>query len=469
MLNLTGPAPISPVTQPEDLATGLRLNQRIAAEVMRINGDRVVISVQGVPIVAQLTSAEQAAVLIEHQHHTFVVQEASAGKVLLRLLQPVETPTQGGYAPAPDWLANLLEKSGLPPTPEHMQLARAMLAHNLPITPGSIGELKQVLLAAGDSSPDQVQAAAWLKSLGIPLTPGSLELAVARWPDFAGQYGELMSRLRLLAGNADLPGELAQVLRLALEAMEKAVVRPDLPVGVLAGRLQATAGIMGQSVENQLFQFLLEGRKAGPGASAQGLPPDQLQGSLLFSHLQGELSRHGQEELAEMLRDMLDYLRWLHLLSQDRPDPGRSRWAVLEIPIHFTQPAFQGPPDLSNAQLRIAYGNQSGPDLDTPGHIDPGYTRLLIQVDLPGEGDPALRRLQMDLSLYRRLVRADVTASNPDLGSQAQAGLHLFAEGLQKLGYTLQAASVQVGSLPELEGLHPPEMPSAGCGVDVEA
>jgi hypothetical protein len=472
---MIGPAPILPVTQPEDPALGLRINQRIAAEVMRINGDRVVIAVQGVPIVAQLASSEQAAVLVEHQQHTFVVQEASAGKVLLRLLQPAEGRPAGQAkttnASRADWLATLLQQIGVASTPGNIQLAQAMLAHRLPISAEGLNELRQALISAssltGDSSSERIQAAVWLKSRGIPITAGSLELAEADWPSFSDHYAQVLSRLRLLAGRTGLPDDLGRLVRQALEAMEKAVVRLDLPAESLAGRLRLTAGMMGQSVENELLHLLLD--RSGEEPVNAPLQPERFHGSLLFSHLQGELARHGHQELADLLRDMLDYLRWLHLLSQDVPDTGATRWAVLEIPVVFAASGSAEARGLSDAQLRIAYGSPSGGT-----GVDPGYTRLLIQVDLPADGDPdarpGSRRLQVDLSLYRQLVRACVTLASPDYGDRARAELPGLAEGLQALGYTLQSASVQVGALDTMDDLHPPPVvPVTQEGVDVDA
>ncbi|HZW05004.1 MAG TPA: hypothetical protein VFF68_13810, partial [Anaerolineaceae bacterium] len=83
-MQITGP--ILPNLPPpaENNAFGLRLNQRISAEVIQVSDSKVILAWEGYPIVARLETSEQAIELMAHRWAQFVVTELSDREVVLR-------------------------------------------------------------------------------------------------------------------------------------------------------------------------------------------------------------------------------------------------------------------------------------------------------------------------------------------------------------------------------------------------
>ena len=71
MYPLSGPTPLTVTPRPEDSPLSLRLNQRVTAQVMEIATDHVTLVMEGVQVVARLTSSEQMAMLNERRTARF--------------------------------------------------------------------------------------------------------------------------------------------------------------------------------------------------------------------------------------------------------------------------------------------------------------------------------------------------------------------------------------------------------------
>jgi hypothetical protein len=100
-MNVTGPAPIAIVQRPDEISLGLRLNQRLAAEILKVSGDRVALALEGVRVIAQLTSPEQAAALSERRFAQFIVKDLAGPAITLQLVQPGQPAPASPAAQAP--------------------------------------------------------------------------------------------------------------------------------------------------------------------------------------------------------------------------------------------------------------------------------------------------------------------------------------------------------------------------------
>ena len=54
-MNVAGSSPIAFIQRPTDTSLALQMNQRIAAEVLQISGDRVLLALEGSRVVARTT------------------------------------------------------------------------------------------------------------------------------------------------------------------------------------------------------------------------------------------------------------------------------------------------------------------------------------------------------------------------------------------------------------------------------
>ena len=84
-MSFPGPIPISPINNTTDQDFGLRVYQRVTAQVLSVTGTTVVLEVDGHPVVAQLTSADQAATLSSQPTAQFIVTHFPA---ICRTLPP---------------------------------------------------------------------------------------------------------------------------------------------------------------------------------------------------------------------------------------------------------------------------------------------------------------------------------------------------------------------------------------------
>jgi hypothetical protein len=137
--------------------------------------------------------------------------------------------------------------------------------------------------------------------------------------------------------------------------------------------------------------------------------------------------------------------------SEPESVPVKGQWLRLDLPLA----ANSTPRENHIAQLRIAYR----PDEEEGGRavIDPARTRLVLQIDLDEAGT-----IQVDLSMANHRIGAQVTTTNEGLRSLAESELPSLATGLERLGYSLQAARCEVSSLEPEEILDPFDRLRAG-------
>ena len=432
-MNIPGPISIAPVDPALRHEMVLRPFQRITAEVMQVTATQAILSVDGFPVVAQLTSPDQAAALRDQRLAQFVVSQLDGQTIVLKFLRPAETMAQTAFPETvrSDLATRLLTQMGQPVTSENLVLARAALNQRLSVTPDLFKELTSALSVLPNWGAAEADMAAAIKAAGLPLTPGSIQLAARP----GEQVGDGMARLTVLLQQAaqepGLPEPLRQVLQQGLLLLDDAAVDWNQAPEQIAGRLKTAVEFLGRSFEHILKEQVQGGSPFWPDKTL-----------VQMARLQDVFRENDRPELANAVGRFIDDARQTQLLNvRGEQLPGKGSWTemglMLRVPDH-------GPdPDYFPARLRVAH--RSGPQ---KGNIDPAFTRLVIQVDLE-----AGQTMQVDLTLVGKQIRAAVTTPNPELCARAQEEVPVLQGGLEKLGYALNDAQVGVGLPPPFESL----------------
>ncbi len=422
-MTILGPNAIPPIQRSDDPGMALRLNQRIAAEVMQVAGDRVALVIEGVKVVARMTSSEQAALLEEHRFANFIVRDLSGPVITLQLLP------QAAAAPAaraaPELVPNLLQVSGLPVNEWTLQIGRALLNQGLAVTPERVAELQEFLSNIDGWGPQHAQMAAAIKSAGLPLTQAALELVMQPQPALTEVSVRLVAQLQTLL-RRKLPPEFAALVQESIDTLKGLFVEPAEPAA-MKEMLQRALSVLGRPVESALNRLAQD----PPGAQAASGKP----AALTLAQLRQQLAADGETALVKDLDRFLDGLRlsqYTNLPTSRELDEGR--WLRFELPMGLPPGAGQPPSSFTPAHIRIAY-----PPDPEEGALDAANTRLVIGVELaPGSF------LQVDLSVVEKRIGARITASDEQLKESAEEELDSLTGGLEQLGYTLQTSACQV-------------------------
>jgi len=430
-MNIGGTSLVNQIQKPDDSGVLLRLNQRFAAEVLQVSGEQITLSVQGVRVVAKLTSSDQAASLVERRIAQFLVKDLGGSSITLQLIKPGQTGLasgSGGSQVAPELVQRMLLKAGLPLTDENLKIARAMLQNGLAVTAETVEELTTVLQGLGAWGAQSAQDAAMLKAAGLPLTSGSLSLAEWSQSDLTETLIALKDQLSsLVRGTTN--AEIKQIGHNALAFLENLIVEWKASGTDMAGQLKRVIGLLSTSLEHEIGQMIQNGEKETTST--------RLQNSLMaMIELRQELVKVGNQRLVEVIDRFLETTRWMQFTNVEPQDtPVRGQWLKMDLPLQLPVDLQGGPAArYQEARLRIAYETNQ-----EKSQIDPGYTRLVIRVDLnPGDA------LDIDLSLVGKQVGAQITSSTQELNALAEEEVGNFEQGLADLGYHLKSARCHV-------------------------
>ena len=456
MFNFNGPQVIQPSPRSDDSALVLKLNQRVAAEVLQVNGDNVILAIEGVRVVAKLTSNDQIAALQEHRHALFIIRDINPNQILIQLAPNTPALPANVTSYANQDLANLLlSQLGLATSASNLLILRAMLGRGLAADLASFGEIQSALAGLASWGASEVQAAVALKAAGLPLTPATLQLMMNAPPMTAQAYSRLLSLLQGLPVRQFTP-QTAEALQNAIAMLRSASPNWSGVPANLVEQLQQAIALLGQSVENKLAEMSKNGNNNLASAG-------QTQGLMTLLSLRQELAQTGPREVLQAIDHFLDALRLQQFKSSEpEPAPGRGEWINLHLPLRL--PARAGsssarPPAYCEAQIKIARHRQ--PD---GCEVDPNFTRLIIAVDLENGST-----MEVDLSVVTRKIGVAVTASTPHLCDTAKEEISTFAHGLNQLGYDLQTSRFEVGQSHNAHELTPGEiLPEKFLAVNLE-
>ena len=420
-MSFPGPLSITPINyNPADQLVGLRAFQRITAQVVSVAGTTAVLEVDGHPVVAQLTSADQSNTLASKSTAQFIVTQLTDNSVTLKLVQnELSQPALVGVpANGPELAERMLASNNLPATATNLMLTRSLLKQQLPVTPELLKELQNALSDVGSWGEAEADLAAAMKSAGLPVTGKSLALAARQPAQTAQALSSLMAALSQSAAQG-LPEELMQKLRSNLQTLNSIILKADGEPSQLADQLKAWVDAFGRSLENALM-----GQMQNPETAISET------GLASLAKLQEMLEQLGRKDTARQVREFLTDVRREQLMNV-RPDGSRQEdW--LQLGFVVQNAAQKAQEKFSSARLRIAREHQT----DT---VNPANTRLILQVDLtPTE------TVEVDLSFAGRQVRTAITSPDPQWCQNAQDELPALTEALNSLGYSLKDFQVEM-------------------------
>ena len=415
-MELSGVQALSSINSLSKPEVGLRPFQRVTAQVLDVTGTTALLSIDGIPIVAQLTSSEQAATLLSQQTVQFIVTQLTNQKVTLKILKNDSTQTPiNSIPPAPELAARLLEQNNIPITVNHLMMARSILKQHLPITDELLNEIMEALSGYGVWGSREAEAAVALKAAGLPVSAESISLASRQSTKISESIPELIRWLNNLA-SPDLPAEVLKQLELNMWLLNGMVLNGDEEPSRLAEQLRTVLSTLGRSLEN----ILLQGSQ-NPDSNSSEI------GLLSLARLQKILTHSGKNEAAESVGKFLEDIRSIQLFST------KSEWAQVAFSIQNAKIDRE----FSTARLRVARDTKSNTK-----QIDPSSTRIILQVDVnPSE------TIEVDLDIIGNQIRTLVTSPNPAWCQQAQSEMPSLEESLQGLGFTLKDSKVCTGQV----------------------
>jgi len=433
MLNITGPiqSNLPPIQERADQF--LKVNQRIAGEIISVSNENVVLAVNGVQIVAKMTSFEQLALLLERRYANFVVKDIANNQVTLQLVTPALNSTNQKTITNNSIGMALLEQFGLPVDDTNLTIIQAALNRGLKITPELVNEMRQVLETSVGWTQNDAQLAAAIKSAGLPLTEGSLNLAQSAAKDITSNFLTLISQMNEALTRPGLAPEVQQMIRATLNSLQNSLIQSGASKEIIEQNLLTSIKGFGSSLENELGKLIEQSGKNSQTSEMTGI---------LFNlaSLKHEIANSNLGRLSFAIDRFIEGMRWTHFVNADPEQPvSKGQWTQLDLPVSFGFNSLNHvqPDSVHNLQIRVAHQE----DEETGSKINPDYTRLVIQVDLD-EDD----MIKVDLSIVSHMIGAEITATNNDICTKASEELDELKIGLTNLGYTLKTSKIELGN-----------------------
>lgn len=427
-MNFPAPISISPISSTNEQQPGLRAYQRITAQIISITDDAAILEVDGHPVVAQLTSADQAATLASQPTAQFIVTQLTDQSVTLKFVknEQVQPTLIGIAANGPELAERVLESNSLPITTANLMMTRSLLKQQLPVTPELLTELQNALTEYGKLGEADMDLAAAMKSAGLPLTAQSLALAERKPASTAQTLSQLMQSLTQTASQ-EIPEELLKQLTANLQTLRSLILTADGNSSQLADQLKVAVEAFGQSVENVLLKKI---QNSGKSISEKNLT------SLM--KLQNMLEQLGEKETVQTIKEFLADIRREQLMNVKPEQPrGYDEWTQIGFLIQNTNQRAEE--KFSSARLRIAREPKENAN-----------TRLILQVDLQsGE------TVEVNLALAGKQIKTLVKSPDPAWCEQAQNESQSLTDALNEIGYTLKDFQVSVETPQTFSRLQP--------------
>jgi len=435
-MNIQAPLPLNPSPNTAQPDSGLRLFQRVTAEILQINGTQAVISIDGHPIVARLVSQQEAAQLAGKKVAQFIVTAMDQEAITLKIFNPPQPSAAGSGVglPVQEMALRILQEYGLPVRPELLLLARAALAQHLEISPEN---LQKMLAALGGGSWGQAEAemAAAMLAAGLPLNEETLAVALRARSIYPQGLVNLIGGLQSAQANPSLTAEQTKLLQTLQNLFQHLLLPAGADAQTLASRIREAVRFGGRTLENILL-------RAGEGIEGQPGQSHWMEAVRLITALR----QNGLGEVAEQVQRFLDQARMSGLLNlPPQPVPGEGAWA--EARMLLARPVSGDERGFLPVRLRVARREKGG-----AARIDPLHTTLNIQVEVQPD-----RVFQVALSVVGRQMRVVVTAPDVQWLSETRSEMPSLEEALQDLGYNLQDSRVEVGQVDWMPSALSPE------------
>ena len=433
MLNITGPIQSSLPPSQGSTDQFLKVNQRISGEIISVTNENVVLAINGVQVVAKMTSAEQLALLLDQRFANFIVKDIANNQITLQLTASPAQKSNIQRSSINNSLGMaLLEQFGMPIDEANISIVQAALNRGLKITPELINQLRQVLDATAGWTQADVNLAVAIKSAGLPLTEGSLNLAQSSVKNIPANFLILISQMNEALNRPGLPAEIQQMIRSTLAALQNTMVQGGGTKENIEQNLMASIKGLGSSIENEISKIITQNIK--------GNQTSELNNVLLnLASLRHELANTNMGRLFLAIDRFIEGMRWTHFVNIDPDQPiAKGQWTQMDLPVSFGfNHLNQAQQDsIHNLQIRVAHQE----DDEEGSKINPNYTRLVIQVDLEEN-----EMIKVDLSIVSQMIGADITGSNSEICSKASEELDELKLGLSNLGYTLKTSKIELG------------------------
>jgi hypothetical protein len=446
-MNITGPIQSNLPPIQDSVDQFLKVNQRIAGEILHISNEQVVLAVNGIQIVAKMTSSEQLALLMDKRYAYFIVKDISNNQITLQIANPVQTETSQKAIVSSNNLGQaILEKFGIPADKGNLFIVQAALDHGIKITPELINDIKKALEPLAQWGSREANLAVAIKSAGLPLTQASLSLAQNAVKEIKTNFLVLYEQLEIALARPGISQKTYELLRSTQNILRDAIISSGNSNESIEKNLSGSIKNMGISLENDISKFLRPSlEKLQGNIFVSNGRDDELStmNGVLFAlaNLHHELGSTTLGKLDSAIDNFIQGMRWMHFINVE-PDHvlPKGQWTQFDLPITFNfQTANHIQPDeIHELQIRVAHDNNE----EAGNLINSEYTRLIIQVDLDPENI-----IKVDLSIVSTLVGAEITATNEDICLIASEELGEFQTGLANLGYTLKTSKIELGNL----------------------
>ncbi len=418
MFQISGPTPVTPIQNPAESNLFLRVNQRVAGEILKVSNEQVVLSVQGVQIVARLTTPDQAAILNDRRYAMFVVRDLSNQVISLQIADTIEVNPQQQTINQGEQilLDSLLNSAGLMPDSSNRMVAKALINQNLRVTKENVAQVQSGLQQIPQWSQIEADLAATLRAVGLPISSESINLLSKSPTEVTQSLSILISQLQQINLQGKVNPVLQDRINEVIKILSQGIVEVNLPAVEMQGKIKAAVTLLGKSLEYELLHSIDE------------KITDLDQGLMTLASLRSELASKGFSKLATEVDRFNDYLRLTALMNNGtHPDSTQNQWFKIEIPFHYpTTPGLPENEDLHPARIKIAREGQS----DSGDKIDPHYTRIVIQMDLDDK-----ESIEVDLSVVNHQAGLNITTSSKEITRVAREESESLRESLAELGY----------------------------------
>ena len=420
---------IAPIQfKPESPDLVFRLNQRIAAEILQVNPDSAILSINGTKIIARIDTNNQAVELSEKKFAQFLVKGFTNDTVELQLLNnDTSTNTNQIKLQNHDVASALLSKIGLSVNKENLTIMLALLNNKIIPDKSIFAELMTNLNMLNNWGINEAQAAAYLLAHGIPLSHGTLDLILSEQKNISNTLNVLLNDLNQLEQLSSTSPAIAHQIKKSLFFLRSCVLRWNHDRNNIAGDLNKIIQQFTDSIESNLSRTITN--RSDLTSENNIMTLIQLRKSMINS---------GQFDTAHNIDILLDSLRYYQLInspSKNRMTP--DRWVTLEIPLLIANGSViesSSLKELQNANLKIAYRREGNKDI-----IDPDYTRIKLQLDLKDNNF-----LEVDLSIVSHQISAKFITSSKIIHEKITNTLPSFSQNLSHLGYELKNSSVKI-------------------------
>lgn len=448
-MSFPGPFPISQVRQiaPQDLP--FRLHERVTAQVMQVTGTQAVLEINGYPVVARLTSKEQASELLSRRSADFIISQLSPEQITLKFINPSNhaegKPIQVQFK---DLAVDLARNLGLQGTDQETTLIRLALSEHLPITREMVEQLLDIVNSSGIDADSGIRLAVKFRAAGIPVTASSLQMADQFSElELRNAFNDLIQALSDILSTQEKDTSINARVRSTLAQLNSLI--PDLSSGseIIKARLHEQFKLIGKSYEKLLDEQL----KGTPGSGQDAFDLFDL------AQLAKELRSAGETKAADSLVRFLEQVRqgqFWNIKADGLPVKGS--WNEVNFIVQWP---VNGQSQNAGVKIKVSFRQE-----EQRSFIDPGFTNLVLQVDLEPE-----KEVVFNLSIFHDKVNAEISSPDPEVMGLFKGSLTEFKELLHHLGYSVVQTSVGVKK--PIENLPSHSMDGLGvsdCSLNIE-